>query len=93
LGCNAFQPLKHIVICKPENRQSQPLQMLLPLAIVVFSIAMNFPVYFDDQSRICAVEIHDESIDYVLASELEPAPPFAGQNSPQAMFGWSLVGA
>ena len=81
--------IQNLVIC--ESQQGQPFlfKAFLPSLIVFNSLwqIVNWPVYFNNETRITAIEVDNEAIDWMLAAKTEALYPPAAKALPQAAFG------
>jgi hypothetical protein len=85
-------PMSTIGTCEnvsvPETQYSKTLRLQVGIALLVsLRLKMLPAIYFDDQSRLEADEVHYVSIDWLLPAETPPFHPSVAQQSPHGAFG------
>jgi len=80
-------------IWKPDNFQSQAIQYLVSLLIIFNLSGVNFTVQFDPQSGFMAVEIDDQSGNYLLPAEMQASETVRPQPLPEDFFSIHLISA
>ena len=68
-----------------KHAQPQPFEHSLTFGVSV-GLIVNRAVYFNNQTCLCAVEIHDEAVKRVLAAKAH-AELLAAQALPEQVFG------
>ena len=62
-----------------------------PVVLLLIRAMVDRPVEFDDQGRICAVEIGDIATERMLTAEFESTETPVPERLPQNLLGWRLL--
>jgi len=65
--------MNHLVVAEADHAQPLSFEKTRALFIIGSSAVVTLSIQFNDESRMCAVEIRDVRADYVLAAKMVPA--------------------
>jgi hypothetical protein len=77
-----FEVIEYVVIADAENHEIVSAEELISLAVVFHRLIVNCTVDLYDQSRLMAIEVSDESMNRLLATDVESTESVRTQSPP-----------
>ncbi len=78
-----FQGVSDFAGGEAENAQATPGQYGIPFGIVLPLLVMYQAIYFHDDPRSVAVEVHNETVNNLLTAEFQAIEPSGTQMFPE----------